>query len=67
MRWHHSARPASSSRDSTVPVGFAGLATISPWTGSSSCSSSSTVGWNRVVPSVASSTTSQPSARRMLR
>ena len=39
------ASPASSAGSSTVPVGLAGLATTSPFTGSSKAASIATVGW----------------------
>ena len=64
---HHDAIAASSSGGITVPVGLAGLATITPATGGSSSASICTVGWNRVSGPHGSSTTSQPSADRMLR
>ncbi len=50
-----------------VPVGFAGLATTSPCTGSSSASSISTVGWKRDSGPAGSSTTSHPRAASTLR
>ncbi|OBI72343.1 hypothetical protein A5663_07890 [Mycobacterium sp. E740] len=51
----------------TVPVGLAGLATMTPRTGGSSSSSICTVGWKRVSGPQGISTTSQPSADKMFR
>ena len=67
MSSHHDAIAASSSGGITVPVGLAGLATMTPCTGGSSSASIATVGWNRVSGPHGISTTSQPSAERMLR
>ena len=67
LRSHQRAIAANSAGGSTVPVGFAGLATITPRTGGSRAASISTVGWNRVCGPHSISTTSQPSAERMLR
>ena len=52
---------------STIVVFILLLATTRPRTGRSSSSSIRTVGWNRVSGPHGSSTTSQPSAVRMLR
>lgn len=64
---HQPAIAASSSGGITVPVGLAGLATTTPATGGSSSVSIASVGWNRVSGPHGNSTTSQPSAVRMLR
>src|SRR6476620_8879896 len=64
---HHDAIAASSSGGITVPVGLAGLATITPAMGGSRSASIWAVGWNRVSGPQGISTTSQPSAERMFR
>ena len=58
---------ASSSGSMIVPVGLAGLATMSPAGGSGSSSSIATVGWNRVSSTQSSSTTRQPNAANVFR
>ena len=63
----YATRRARSALDSIVPAGLDGLATIRPWIGPGTWSSSSGVGWNRVDRSVGTETTSIPSACRMLR
>ena len=58
---------ANSAGGMTVPVGLAGLATMTPCTGGSSSASICAVGWNRVCGPHGMSTTSHPSADRMFR
>lgn len=58
---------ANSSGAITVPVGLAGLATMTPCTGGSSTASIAAVGWNRVCGPQGISTTSQPNADKMFR